>query len=148
MALSNRATALRRGGQENPQVTQLFSQAQLKVKTRPVRRDGARRRIPTGAPRLVESSAERADRLIAEAWNQQLEAIDRSAQARIELLKHRGDQDLLGCPWARLMPCSVACRCHGFGKVTIAFLRNHYANLAVEIAQLVKAPTLTKRFSA
>lgn len=126
---------------------QLFSKADLKQPKQAVRRDRRRRRIPTGAPRLMESSAERTDRLTAEAWNQLLETIDRSAQARIELFKHREDQDLLGCPWARLTPCSAACRCEGHGKVTIAFLRKHYAHLAVEIARLVM-PTSTKRFSA
>lgn len=119
-------------------MTQLFSKAQLKLPRQEIRRDKRRRRIPTGSPRLMESSAERTDRLAAEAWAQQLELIDRSAQARLELLRLRGGRDLLGCPWARLEPCTEACRCRGVGQVSIAFLRVHYSQLAADIAQLVK----------
>lgn len=128
-------------------MTQLFSKVELKPTKHGIGRKRRRRRIPTGAPRLMESSAERTDRLLSEAWMQQLAAIDRSSQARLELLKQHEGSDLIGCPWARLTPCDGTCRCQGLGKVKIALLRDHYAHLVVEIVRLV-TPRALKRFSA
>ena len=97
-----------------------------------------RRRLPTGAPRLVESSSDRAARASAEAWEGMLDVVRRSAAARLELFKNRPLSERVPCPWERLTGCSViACRCRGAGTVTVEFLSEHYGRLASEIAALV-----------
>jgi hypothetical protein len=119
-------------------VTQLFSSDELNGrKRRPPGRDRRRRRIPTGAPRLIESSTERIGRMDTEAWELLIKSVRRSAIARSELLDHRDEKDLLTCPWSRLVACDHACRCNGTGKVTVSFMRDHYARLASKIEQLV-----------
>ena len=106
-------------------------------KSKAVRRDEKpRRRIPTGTPRLVESSTDRAARSSTEAWGSLLTAVRRSASARLELLKGRASGDRVSCPWGRITGCDVTCRCRGAGTVTVAFLRGHYERLALEISLL------------
>ena len=108
-----------------------------KLKSKAALRDKSpRRRIPTGAPRLVESSTDRAARSSAEAWGALLDAVRRSSLARLELLKGRASGDRVSCPWVQLTGCDAACRCRGAGTVTVEFLRGHYEHLAVEIAML------------
>jgi hypothetical protein len=118
-------------------VTQLFSRSELKTKARAPGRDRRRRRIPTGAPRLVESSSDRATRLDAEAWLAFVEMIRGLADVRVELLKNRDAGDLVDCPWAVVVACDDSCRCGGLRKVSTALLRDHYAHLATEIVRLV-----------
>jgi hypothetical protein len=112
----------------------LFSPIELKPRTRSPDRDRrAPRRIGTGAPRLVESSADRraiADRM---SWEALLDVVRRSAQARLDLLQNRASSDEMKCPWARLVACDVNCRCRGMKIVTVGFLRDHYERLALEI---------------
>ncbi len=112
-----------------------------------LRDGGTRRRIPTGPPRLVESSTDRTARSSTEAWKAMLDAVRRSASARLELLKGRAASDRFGCPWERLMGCDVTCRCHAAGTVTVQFLRGHYERLAVEIS-LLASPTFVQRRSS
>jgi len=94
----------------------------------------ARRRIPTGAPRLVESASDRLERASIETWQALIDSIHRSALARLELLKGRSDSERVPCPWERLPGCSAGCRCRAAGTVTVDFLRDHYTRLAAEIA--------------
>jgi hypothetical protein len=116
----------------------LFTANDLKSKSKKARapgRDRRRRRsIPTGEPRLVESSRDRDGRIAALAWEALIDAIRESAVARLELLRGRQGSDRLVCPWERFMVCDVGCRCRGSRTVTVAFLRAHYMRLASEIA--------------
>ena len=113
----------------------LFPAGSLKSKVLPSKRDHAGRfRIPTGAPRLVESSSARREQASAIAWETLIEAIHRSSDARLELLKGRAGSDRTPCPWERITGCTVDCRCRGARTVTVDFLRAHYTHLATEIA--------------
>jgi hypothetical protein len=107
-------------------------------KARPVSDRRLPRRIATGAPRLVESSAERLARRNAESWAAIVDAIRRSAEGRLELLRSRDGKDRIGCPWARLITCDGSCRCGGVGTVTVDFLRDHYTRIAAEVEQIAK----------
>ncbi len=97
-------------------------------------------RVPTGTPRLVESSSDRRARVSVESWQAVLEAVRRSSAARLELLKGRSGSDRLPCSWSKLGGCDADCRCRGAGTVTVNFLRAHYERLATEIALLVSPP--------
>lgn len=115
----------------------LFTANDLKSKSKKARapgRDRRRRSIPTGEPRLVESSRDRDGRIAALAWEALIDAIRESAVARLELLRGRQGSDQLVCPWERLMVCDGGCRCRGTRMVTVAFLRAHYMQLATEVA--------------
>jgi hypothetical protein len=117
----------------------LFSQTELKAKPRAVRHDRRRRRVPTGAPRIVESSSDRVVRLDAEAWAALVEMIRRSAEVRLDLLRSRDDNELVDCPWSVVVTCDDGCRCGGLGKVLVAFLRNHYARLPSQIEHIASS---------
>ena len=115
----------------------LFSTLVSQQKKRaPLSDDRTRRRIPTGTPRLGESSRQRSSRSTIEAWDALLDAVRRSAAARLLLLNGRDPGDRVGCPWERITGCDASCRCGGTATVTVRFLRNHYAPLATEIAKL------------
>jgi hypothetical protein len=114
--------------------------------SRPIARDRSALRLATGAPRLVESSTDRAARASVEAWQAMVEAVQRSASARLELLGGRSGSERVSCPWERITSCDVSCRCRGSGMVTIGFLRDHYERLALEIAMLV-TPMPSRRSS-
>ena len=125
----------------------LFPASILKQKVRPPCRDKRpRSRIPTGAPRLVESSSDRASRSETEAFAALLAAVRRSASARLALLAGRPGRDQVACSWERITGCDVTCRCGGAGTVTVEFLRTHYEHLAVEIATISR-PALARRSS-
>lgn len=109
-----------------------------KPKARLIARDRAERRVPTGAPRLVESSSDRAERASAEAWQLLLDAVRRSSTARLTLLSGRPASDQVACPWERITSCDASCRCSGTGAVTVDFLRRHYATLADEIEKVTR----------
>ena len=116
----------------------LFSTLKSKSKPSLAPPDGRpRRRLPTGAPRLVESSIDRAARASVEAWESLLDAVRRSATGRLELYKNRSLSERVMCPWERLTGCDLTCRCRGAGTVTVEFLSGHYERLAAEIATLV-----------
>ena len=116
-----------------------------KPKSRPTARDRAERRVPTGAPRLVESSTDRAARASAEAWQSLLDAVRRSSSARLMLLSGRPGADRIACPWERVMDCGASCRCGGTGTVTVGFLRKHYENLVDDIARLARPAPARRR---
>jgi hypothetical protein len=119
-------------------VTALFSSRDLKSKQRSPGRDRRRpRQIPTGTPRLMESSAERLERMSTETWAEFVNAIRRSSTARLDLLKSRDGSDQIPCPWERLVACDKTCRCGGSKRVTVDFMRKHYGQLATEIAKIV-----------
>ena len=121
----------------------LFSVSSLKPKSsRPVRDKRPRSLIPTGAPRLVESSNDRAVRATTETWEAFLEMIRRSASARLALLEGWVDRDWIACPWERITGCSVTCRCSGTKTVTVEFLRKHYECLSAEIVKLTSVERL------
>ncbi len=112
----------------------LFSTSDLKTKPGAAARDRRRRRrIPTGEPRLVESSRVRVQQDAAAAWEALLNAIRKSAEVRLSLLRGRSGSDRLACPWERFNRCAVGCRCHGTRRVSVALLREHYTHLASEI---------------
>ena len=115
----------------------LFTPSDLKLKRRAPDRDQRRRRIATGAPRLVESSHARAVRVDADAWEALLTAIKQSSQAPLALLKGRGEADQTACPWALVVACDGTCRCGGSGVVTVGFLLEHYTRLVGEILRAV-----------
>ena len=124
----------------------LFPMRCPKPKSRPTARDRAERRLPTGAPRLVESSRGRFGRASTEAWQALLDAIRQSTTARLALLSGRSGSDQLSCPWERVTGCDISCRCSGSGAVAVKFLRKHYASLADEIALLgLRAPARRRR---
>jgi len=113
----------------------LFPSSDLKSKHPPQGRDRQHRlRIPTGMPRLVESSSARRELADVIAWEALIDAIRRSSTARLELLKGWSGSDRTACPWERLTGCDVGCRCRGMRTVTVDFLRTHYTRLATEIA--------------
>lgn len=115
----------------------LFSQSELRPKLKSPGRDRRRRRrIPTGAPRVIESSADRAARAGTESWSAFLDAIARAAAVRLDLMKDRDGGALVDCPWARVVACDGFCRCGGSGAVTVEFLRDHYAELSTEILRV------------
>jgi hypothetical protein len=117
----------------------LFSPKELKSKQpSPGYDQRSRRQIPTGVPRLMESSAERLARERVESWVELVAAIRRSAAAYLELLRGRDGGDPLPCPWERLVTCDRACRCGGSRTVTVSFLREHYTRLAIEIEKIAR----------
>ena len=125
----------------------LFPVSILKPKSRQPGSDKRpRARIPTGVPRLVESSNARASRAVAETFAALLDAVRRSAAARRALLEGRPGRDRVACSWERITGCDVSCRCGGAGTVTVEFLRTHYERLAAEIATFAR-PTLARRSS-
>jgi hypothetical protein len=87
---------------------------------------------------LMESSAERAVRADAAAWEALLATIRRAARSRLALLEGRAGTDQIACPWGRLVVCERSCRCGGLETVTVALLRDHYTQLAAKIARLAK----------
>jgi hypothetical protein len=122
-------------------MTRLFAVEELAVgRTSPQVDARDKQAIPTGPSRLVESSEERRARQRAEAWKDLLEAIRQSSANRLELLLHRRGDDLVPCPWGRLVPCDAACRCAGAGSVTTNFLREHYAHLVAAVERAVQGP--------
>lgn len=124
----------------------LFPTSCPKPKSRPTPRDRAERCIPTGAPRLVESSTDRSARSSTESWQSLLDVVRRSSTARLTLLSGgRSVSDRVSCPWERLTNCYASCRCGGAGTVTVGFLRRHYATLADDIAQIARPATSRRR---
>lgn len=105
-----------------------------------------RRRIPTGAPRLVESSRDRLDRSQAESWEALLDSVRRSAEARLTLMNGRAAREQMTCPWRHFTGCVPTCRCDGTKMVTVEFLRNHYKALPQAIIALA-IPALSRRRS-
>ncbi|HSX22336.1 MAG TPA: hypothetical protein VLE97_06125 [Gaiellaceae bacterium] len=103
-------------------------------------------RIPTGAPRLVESASARRGRSRQVAWDDLLAAVRRSSLARLELYRGRSPSDRVPCPWERLTACGGDCRCGGAGTVMVAFLCRHYENLVVNIV-LAAGPSRSGRAS-
>jgi hypothetical protein len=123
----------------------LFSDSILKPKPLSSSRDRRRCfRIPTGAPRLVDSSIVCQARASEAAWNKLIDAIKRAAISRLALLKGRTGKERASCPWERFTGCCIDCRCRGERTVTVDFLRTHYTRLAIEIALLV-LPSQHKR---
>lgn len=116
-----------------------------KPKSRPTARDRAERRVPTGAPRLVESSSDRHVRASVEVWQLLLDAVRRSSSARFTLLSGRPAANRVACPWERLTSCDASCRCGGAGTVTVEFLRRHYASLTDEIVLLTRPAPIRRR---
>lgn len=110
-------------------------------------RDRAARRLPSGSPRVVESSNDRTARASVDAWQALVDAVRRSAAARLMLLDGRSRGDRVPCSWNRLTGCDSSCRCRGAGTVTVEFLRRHYEHLAVEIA-MIAAPAPVQRISS
>ena len=104
-----------------------------------------RRRIPTGAPRLVESSRARRDRAVAESWASLLDIVRRCSEGRLTLLSGRAATEQMGCPWHLLTGCVPDCRCGGTKLVTVRFLRDHYKLLPNAIATLAIASRTRRR---
>ena len=123
----------------------LFPTTSAKTKSRPSPSDRTMRCIPTGAPRLVESSTDRSARSFTEAWQLLLDTVRRSSMARLSLLSGRQSADRVVCPWARIMDCHVGCRCGGVGTVTVGFLRKHYDSLADDIERFVRPARARRR---
>ena len=125
----------------------LFPTSSMKPKSRPPAGDKRpRARIATGAPRLVESSSDRAARSEIETFAGLLAAVRRSTSARLLLLEGRQNRDRIACPWERITGCGITCRCGGAGTVTVEFLRRHYEQLAPAIVALVQ-PSFARRSS-
>lgn len=122
----------------------LFPTRCTKPKVKPTARDREERRVPTGAPRVVESSRDRASRASAEAWQSLLDSIRRSSTARLTLLSGRPAADQVLCPWKRITGCAASCRCGGSGAVKVEVLRRHYARLADDI-ELLARPAPARR---
>lgn len=104
-----------------------------------------RRRIPTGAPRLVESSRDRRNRTAAESWESLLDSVRRCSEGRLTLLSGRNANEQLACSWQRLTGCTIDCRCGGTKLVTVGFLRNHYKLLPSAIAAFAILPLARRR---
>lgn len=120
-------------------MTRLFALEELAARCSPpeaILRD--KHHIPTGPSRLVESSEERRARQRAEMWEDFLEALRQASVNRLELLLPRRGDDLVSCPWGRLVSCDDACRCGGSGTVTIDFLRDHYEHLVTAVVSCVQ----------
>lgn len=92
--------------------------------------------IPTGEPRFGESSRDRAARIESETTRAFYRSIVDAAVSRLALLEGRGGHHLVDCPWARVEPCTAACRCGGTGKVSIKALRAHYTRMVEEYGGL------------
>jgi hypothetical protein len=144
VALAGRSAASFRGGEEDLAVM-MFPSTPRKTASKPSPDKRPRRRLPTGAPRLVESPSDRAARASVEAWEATLDVIRCSAAARLELFKNRSLSERVTCPWERLTGCAITCRCRGAGTVTIEFLTEHYGRLAAEIASLVSPSSALRR---
>jgi len=120
----------------------LFVASELKTKGRRPSRDRRPRvSLPSGMPRLVESSRARRARAGVEAWEAFIGEIRRSAEARLILLAGHSEGDRVVCPWARLTSCGTTCRCAGAATVSVDFLRKHYKTLATEIVLFVRRST-------
>ena len=123
----------------------LFPTTRGKPKARPMPRDRAERCIPTGALRIVESSTDREARSSTDTWQALLDAVRRSAAARLSLLNGRANAERVSCPWAPVTGCGSSCRCDGAGTVAVGFLRKHYETLADHLAQLGRPAPARKR---
>jgi hypothetical protein len=123
----------------------LFPESPMKSKLRPSARARKRLRIPTGKPRLVESSALCQERAAAVAWKRLVDAISSAAVARLALLRGRVGKERTPCPWEPFTGCCVDCRCCGERLVTVDFLRAHYGRLAIEIALLALPSSMPMR---
>ena len=123
----------------------LFPTTRGKPKARPLPRDRAERCIPTGALRIVESSTDREARSSTDTWQALLDAVRRSAAARLSLLSGRTNAERVSCPWAPITGCADNCRCGGTGTVTVSFLRAHYEALPDDLAQLGRHARARKR---
>jgi hypothetical protein len=119
--------------------------AKSKSKPRPSPWDPAALRIPTGAPRLVESSTDRSARSSTDAWQALLDVVRRSSSARLTLLSGRSGVERVSCPWERVTSCDLSCRCGGAGTVTVSFLRAHYESLADDLARLVRPVSIRRK---
>ena len=114
----------------------LFPVSTVKSKPRSSLRARKRLRIPTGKPRIVESSVVCQEQASVIAWKRLIDAISSAATARLALLKGRAGKERTPCPWEPFTGCCVDCRCRGERMVTVDFLRAHYGRLAIEIALL------------
>lgn len=123
----------------------LFPANYSKPKSRPTARERAECRIPTGAPRVVEASNDRIGRAPVEAWQALIDAVSRSASARLMLLSGRAGTERVSCAWKRITGCDVSCRCRGAGTVTVDFLRGHYTSLVGDISLLARPEFITTR---
>ena len=130
-----------------PVTDQKKLKSKSKSKVRPDLDHRVLRVIPTGKPRLVESSTARLERAESDAWQALLSAITRSAMARLDLLSGRSGGDLVPCSWQRFTGCDAGCRCRGTGTVTVAFLRDHYTNFATEISAFARPVAGQRRSS-
>lgn len=98
-------------------------------------------RIPTGKPRLVDSSTARYARRGEEAWKLMIEIVERSAEANLDLISTLEVNDELACPWNTFTSCSADCRCNGRGAVSVGFLRDHLKYIVERIVDLTKPET-------
>lgn len=120
----------------------LFPDSSLKQQPRTSKRDRRPRlRLPTGTPRLMESSAVCREQATVDAWKKLIDSISSAAIARLALLKGRAGKERTSCPWEPFTGCDIDCRCRGERTVTVDFLRQHYARLAIEIALLALPPS-------
>lgn len=101
----------------------------------PAARDRSTRRLPTGTPRLVESSSWIRRQAEARAWQALLAQVRQSSAARLAIFGGRSDAERIACTWERLTGCTASCRCGGTKTVTVGFLRAHYTNLADDLAR-------------
>lgn len=116
----------------------LFPTIGPRSNARALPRDRADRRVPTGTPRLVDSSTARAALASNKAWQALIAAVRCSSDARLALLKGRPGSERVVCSWERITGCVASCRCGGSGTVTVDFLRKHYAALGDEISKLTR----------
>lgn len=123
------------------------AKSKSRSKSRLTPRDRAERRLPSGTPRVVESSNDRSARASADTWQALVDAVRRSATARLMLLDGRSGSERVPCSWERITGCDDSCRCRGAGTVTVEFLRRHYEHLAGEIA-MIAAPAPAQRRSS
>ncbi len=107
----------------------LFPTVAPKAKARLAPRDRGDRQIPTGSPRVVASSADRASLASTDAWAALIDAVRRSSAARLTLLSGRPGGDRVSCPWQQITGCGSDCRCGGAATVAVTFLRGHYESL-------------------
>lgn len=76
-----------------------------------------------------ENAAERKERLRLLSWEKFSGDVIAAIHARLELLSGRSLDEVITCPWSRVVTCTAECRCEGTGTITVIVMVQHYRQM-------------------
>lgn len=94
--------------------------------------------IPTGFPRLFDSTKERGRFAAAQVRADFFRAVLHSTLNRLELIEDALDYESLPCPRAALVTCSPICRCGGAGTLSAGAIRANYIQIVAEMRTILR----------